>query len=746
MTGERQRISMPDLPERPRKVKFPLIATLAPIVLSVAIWLVTGSTFALIFAGLGPATALATYADARRGTRKSRRAAVRRYLELADGVRTQIAEVNARVREDRVDQAPSAAAIVASGGTLPARWGMANSPEFFIALGQASSAGVIDLDRVERPAELDSAVSESIDALGGLAARIAASPVVADARLGIGVYGEEVLTRAYVRSLIVQLAWSLSPKSHWITAPPGGEHSLLAARLPHFRGTDVTSGEVACEFGAHLDPEQHAQVFAGLTEADLPSACGIVVGITEGAVAIKRHPDRDARGEVLSPFTSRVESMRWAALAVAKATREGLTLAGATLPLTVALGPLLATSQSTAKDSLACSVAIGASGPISLDLARHGPHAVIGGTTGSGKSELLISWVLSMAAAYSPDEVTFLLVDFKGGTAFSSLGALAHTVGIISDLDQSGANRALASLRAELRHREAELVRAGVRTIDHADSIPRLVIVVDEFAAMTSANPDLHGLFADLASRGRSLGIHLVLCTQRPNGVVRDSVMANADLRISLRVNNRADSTSVVGVDSAADISPHNRGRALVQVAGGPVQVAQFAIASDADIARIASLSTGTKPVRRPWCEPLPAVVLPADVAHSGPGAAFGLIDLPSQQRRDAAVWKPGEQGHALILGGPLSGKSHASSALTFTSDNVIPVALDVEDAWDIMSNLCDDLDRGVDATNTTVVLDDLDSMVSNFPYDIYIRKFSGTFAVTHYLRDNYFCHAGNCD
>ena len=159
---------------------------------------------------------------------------------------------------------------------------------------------------------------------------------------------------------------------------------------------------------------------------------------------------------------------------------------------------------------------------------RDGPHAVVAGTTGAGKSELLVSWVLAMAARHPPSAVTFLLVDFKGGAAFAPLARLPHVSAPSAIWTRVAAARAIESLRAELRRRERVLAECGARSIDElvapaSSAQAALVIVVDEFAAVVSDQPELHELFADLAARGRSLGLHLILCTQRPSGVVRDA-------------------------------------------------------------------------------------------------------------------------------------------------------------------------------------------------------------------------------
>ena len=220
-------------------------------------------------------------------------------------------------------------------------------------------------------------------------------------------------------------------------------------------------------------------------------------------------------------------------------------------------------------------------GPVVVDLAVDGPHALVAGTTGAGKSELLQTLVCSLALANRPDELTFLLVDYKGGAAFRGCAGLPHVVGVVTDLDGHLTTRALTSLTAELRRRERLLAAEGVSSLEAyqrlrasqpaLSAVPRLVIVIDEFRVLAEELPDfVHGLVR-LAAVGRSLGVHLVLATQRPGGIVSADIRANVSLRIALRVRDRTDSVDVLDAPDAASIDASTPGRASLRGATTPL-------------------------------------------------------------------------------------------------------------------------------------------------------------------------------
>ena len=272
------------------------------------------------------------------------------------------------------------------------------------------------------------------------------------------------------------------------------------------------------------------------------------------------------------------------------------------------------TRRPGSRDTLRAAVGAVAGGPLVLDLATLGPHAIVAGTTGSGKSEFLLAWIAALADGHPPDRVSFLLVDFKGGAAFEPVRGLPHVTGIVTDLDEGEAERAVLSLRAELRHREGVLRAERVRDISelapHVD-LPRLVLVIDEFQAMIERFPELGAVVADVAARGRSLGVHLVLASQRPNGVVREQVTANCAIRVSLRVMQAADSIAVVGSDEAASIAPETPGRGVVDAGDGRPVLFQSARVDTSSIDRLLRRSAGLRAARRPWVGPLPDRIAP---------------------------------------------------------------------------------------------------------------------------------------
>ena len=366
-------------------------------------------------------------------------------------------------------------------------------------------------------------------------------------------------------------------------------------------------------------------------------------------------------------------------------------------------------SWSTARDGLVALLGRTTEGPLQVDLCRDGPHALIAGTTGSGKSELLQTLIAGLALRHPPDRCSFLLVDYKGGAAFAEAAALPHTVGLVTDLDGRDTARALRSLGAELTRREQILAAHGVvdvASLPEDVALARLVIVVDEFATLAEELPDFVPGLVGIAQRGRSLGVHLVLATQRPSGVVSPEIRANCTLRVCLRTTDEADSRDVLGTVDAAHLPVDLPGRAYLRSGSGApvaVQVARVAGTADAtpdcgpearvqpwpmslppslapggsertDLTRICRAVTAhaellARPLpHRPWLPPLPDRILTADVEslsprpdgapRVGPRLPIGLVDLPHAQARDLLEIDLAEGGTWLAVGGPRSGRT----------------------------------------------------------------------------------------
>jgi S-DNA-T family DNA segregation ATPase FtsK/SpoIIIE len=569
--------------------------------------------------------------------------------------------------------------------------------------------------------------------------------------VGLVIESTDEAGAAVARAVVLQLAALISPDELGLTVLTGDGRASAwreTAWLPHRASTGrpvhvvLADGAELHELAATIDQLGHdgvAVLWVTTPDGPRPSGAGALLQVdgptatleltsTEGTVERVESLAVDH----LDPDEAHPLARSLAALAVAPELwlhRPGLPAPSHDrgLPTRVTLADLLA-SPDTLVDPIALAERWAGSGPdhlaapigvaqgggvVNVDLVADGPHALVAGTTGAGKSELLRSWLLSAALHHPPDRLHLLLVDYKGGAAFGPLGALPHTVGTITDLTEQLARRALVSLRAEVRRREELIAAEGGDRWCGA----RLVVVVDEFATLAAELPEFVDGLVDLAQRGRSLGIHLVLATQRPAGVVTDAIRANTTMRLALRVADEDDSRDVVDTPAAARLPRDAPGRAVLRI--GPSTAATVQVAwSGADVTRrepvvVQALRTehpadrrvsaGSRPSdtptqldtavatiraaaelagiatpRRPWLDPLPTSLLQADLPPAPrPGTAVvGLVDRPDAQRRDPLVVDLERDGGLVVVGTSGSGRSTVLRGL------IAAVDLDTHDDW----------------------------------------------------------------
>ena len=435
-----------------------------------------------------------------------------------------------------------------------------------------------------------------------------------------------------------------------------------------------------------------------------------------------------------------------------------------TLGVTGNLRQIISTNWArAAKFNLQHPIGIGQNGSFNIDLVADGPHMLIGGTSGAGKSELLMSMIASLAVNHPPERVNFLFFDYKGGAGTQMFEALPHTVGSVTNLDGDLALRALTSLRAEIEFRMRLITNEhNCKDIKEmwekhpTKAPPALVLVFDEFATLVKEVPEFINGVVDVAQRGRSLGVHLILATQRPSGAINENIQANTNIRIALRMVDAAESSSVLSAPEASEIPIPLRGRGFVRL--GPKQILPFQSAytgaMSAEVTRkpvtIRPLGTeapsisgvesggetqgervvneiiefwgelGRDAPRRPWRPDLPEM-LPRDecaVQNESSQTEFilGLLDDPKRQAQPLAMWNARTTTSILVFGSAKSGK-------TMLLRNIGRTAADQRHrtAWNVVT--IDFGTRGLDtlstAPNTVLAAnaDDLESVTRALRY-----------------------------
>lgn len=333
-------------------------------------------------------------------------------------------------------------------------------------------------------------------------------------------------------------------------------------------------------------------------------------------------------------------------------------------------------------------------GVVEMDLAADGPHLLIAGTTGSGKSDLLLSLLLGAAAHHPPAEVAFLLLDFKGGASFGPLGALPHTMSLETNHVGTASLRALSAIRAELHRREALFAEAGVSDYPgfrrrHPDAaLPRLVVAIDELRVLVDDHPDAAAVLQRLAATGRSLGFHLILATQRATGAVGSDLRSNLGSTIALRTATEQESWDLVGTAAAARLDPRRPGSAILSTAGRPTvpfRASQWTVDGGTPVWRRLG-EAAAAPAVAPWEAVVsvlvekyaagdwptpPPVVTPAlperwvpDRARRAEATALALLDDAAHGRHRPWRWPTGAEGRTAWIVEAAGGRAETLAAV----------------------------------------------------------------------------------
>lgn len=686
-------IVLPTAPSPSRRAPLPFMAAIVPIAAGVALWLITGSVLALCFAALGPLMIVASLVDAARNRRRERRRGDAQSEQDWAAAEAELARRHQEEREARWLRHPDTAASLLQP---PLRGVQPPDPATFLVVGAGGAPSGIRCSGGE-----DGRGREFRERCGVLEG----APIVVPLGGGVCLRGARPMIVAAARALVLQLSLRFSAAQ--LSLVGADLHECGLEGLPHARRARRGGFRVGVDSGEAIRMDADAVIWLATADAEVPEGITTVLDIVEPTRARLRTPEGT---EVVA-----VECVSHAQAEII--AREHAATGGEidVLPDVVALHDL---QQPQLGDGLAAAIGRNERGPLIVDIVDDGPHAIVTGTTGTGKSELLVTWVTAIAAVNGPDRVTFVLADFKGGTAFEPLRGLRQVAAVITDLDDDGARRGVSSLTAELRRREGILAEAGARDVREV-GMPRLVIVVDEFAALLAEHPDLGAVFTDVAARGRALGMHLILGTQRAAGVVRDALAANCPLRVSLRVGDAADSRLMIGTDAAAELpgGAESRGLALVRRPADPEPMAvRIALTGPADLRAVGLRWAAADPPRSPWLAALPTRIPLSELLASAtlaPGEiVLGRADDPARQSQPLELLHCGRDRGLVLLGAPGAGRSTALRALAAQRPDASWVPNDAETAWDLVTAW----GMGAERLPPVVLVDDIDGLLSSLP------------------------------
>lgn len=694
-------IPLPSASVPPRRSSLPLVAAVVPVGVGVAMWLTTGAVQALWFAAVGPLMIGASLLDTVRIRRRERRADDARLRRAWSEAESELRRRHDEERRREERRHPDTAACVRE---RPLRDARPPGPETALVVGRGHRASAVRCvggdDDTGREFRRRCTVLDD-------------APVVVPLGAGLCLRGPGPLVEATARALVLQLCLRHAPAALAVTIAEESVGGLAA--LPHARYSRRAAFRLAVATPEGRAPDATAVVWVGPPDAEVPEGVTTVIDIAQPDVATLRTPEG-------------VTTLAVECLSVAQAAGVAELCGGLVDDETPATEPLSLQSVTQPSAGSGLPVALGRAAqdePMTVDIVDDGPHAIVTGMTGTGKSELLVTWVAAVCASQGPERVTFLLADFKGGTAFDRLRDLPHVVGVLTDLDETEAGRGVASLTAEMRRRESLLAAAGARDISEID-LARLVIVVDEFAALLHEHAELAAVFTDVAARGRALGMHLILGTQRAAGVIRDALATNCPLRISLRVAEAADSRAVVGTAGAAELpgGVDGRGRALVRRPQdeGPRPV-RIALTDDAFLERIVARGTSAPTVAPPWYPALPtrlpltALTAERDALRGsmpGPLLVLGRADDPAAQAQPPVTLRPGLERGLVVLGAAGMGRTTVLRGIAAQDPTSAWFPTDLEAAVDQVAAW----EQGEAAIPGTVLVDDIDRLQADLPLE----------------------------
>lgn len=297
---------------------------------------------------------------------------------------------------------------------------------------------------------------------------------------------------------------------------------------------------------------------------------------------------------------------------------------------------------------------VGAAGQAWVDLVTDGPHALVVGTTGAGKSELLTSWLVQLAWSQPPEALQLILVDYKGGTCLGPLKRLPHCVDLLTDLEPAATARAIEAISAQLRRREQILRKSNCKDITEYEQLrrhqpslaplARMLVVVDEFATLAATQEELLEHLLRLAAQGRSLGMHLILATQHPHGALSTSITANAALRVCLRMLDASEGAPLLGHGDLPDL-PRAPGFLCLSTQRGHFRCPYAGTAQESAvwIDACVKAAQALPPCQSPWLAPPPANLTFTQAqqllaAHGAPAPVKGLATSLASNRQNLAL------------------------------------------------------------------------------------------------------------